>query len=88
MTDTMIASPAAPLPAATPSTTPAAASSPGFFSSLLSNVTGKVTAPATSFLANGGLIVVGVILGIAALVVSQRQTIVQVGKTAARAAAV
>jgi hypothetical protein len=55
--------------------------------SLGSKIAAAVT-PSGSFFANGGLIVVGVILGIAALVVSQKQTIIQVGRTAARAATV
>lgn len=50
------------------------------------------TASGSSFLqahaANWGLIFLGVVLGVGALLISQKETIIQIGKTTAKAAAV
>lgn len=89
--DATVASPVTPLPATdinAPITGSAGASALSQLGSWLGAKATAAVTPSTSFLANGGLIVVGVILGIAALVVSQRETIIQVGKTAAKAAAI
>lgn len=52
----------------------------------------QATAPVTSWISshagNYGLVVIGVLLGLGALLISQKQTIVSIGKTVGKAAAI
>jgi hypothetical protein len=69
----------APTPSASSTPAPAPAASGGGFLSWLNPFSGAV-----NFLPNAGLVLVGIVLAVGALLISQKETVVQVATTAAK----